>query len=165
MQSRSQEDFDRDFSDMVSGLRMAGFDAVPPPPQPVDPPDLRDETADAAGLASTGPRSDDDTRAAGDGGSEPFNLSAAMAQAEPDEVDTAEFVPPPLEPLSLPTGWRAVGWACAAYVLAVLVLTIVGVRLPAWAGWAAVIAFPTALFIGWRSLPKDRDPDDDGAVV
>lgn len=147
MTDRRQEDFDRDFRAMVSGLEMDDADPPEPAPTPTEPPDLR--------AASSPPADEPDM----------FNLSAALEEAGPEEPDPAEYTPPPLPPMRRPRGWAALGWVLAAYVATVLVLTIVGVRLPGWAGWLAVVAFVAAILIGWRMLPKHRDPDDDGAIV
>lgn len=144
MSKRDQDEFDRDFSAMVSGLSMEGFSPASPPPAPAEPPDLR-----------VAPKPDPT----------PFNLTAAMEAAEPDEPERSDYVPPPLPPLRAPSHRGAIGWLCFSYVLITLVLTVMGVPLPAWAGWIAVVALIAAVLIGWRSLPKDRDPDDDGAVV
>ena len=144
MNSRRQEEYDRDYTEMVSGLKMEGFDSAPPTPPPADPPEMR-QTPDRP--------------------PEPFHQTAAKAEVEPDDPDPSEYTPPPLPPMKAPKGVAAFGWACAAYVLAALMLTIVGVQLPTWAGWLAVVAFVAAIIIGWRSLPKHRDADDDGAVV
>ncbi|WP_432559146.1 hypothetical protein [Granulicoccus sp. GXG6511] len=164
MNDRRQEDFDRDFTEMVSGLTMEGFGEASHTTRPVDPPDLRDSPRP---FDPSGPTANSAPRPPRPAAEPPkaFSFDSAMAEAEPDDPDPSEYTPPPLPPLRTPRGWAALGWACAAYVLAALLLTIVGVRLPGWAGWLAVIAFVAAVFIGWRSLPKDRDPDDDGAVV
>lgn len=149
MNERRQEDFDRDFTAMVSGLEMddLGPQQVESIEQPPDPPDLRElPTADPP--------------AAG------FNLEQALSQASPDEPDRSDYVPPPLPPMRPPRGLAIVAWALFGYSLAALILVILGVRLPSWAGWAAVVAFVAALVLGWRLLPKHRDPGDgDGAVV
>jgi hypothetical protein len=145
---RRQEEFDRDFTAMVSGLEMDGLhgdaeEAVPLP----EPPDLRR-------LRDPVPSADD------------FNLEQALTEATPDEPDRSEYTPPPLPPMRPPRGLAVVAWALFGYALVALVLTIAGVRLPIWAGGAAIGAFAVALVLGWRLLPRDRDPGDgDGAVV
>lgn len=154
MADRRQEDYDRDFAAMVSGIEM---DPLPQqsntPTEPAElpePPDFRTRRTPE----SRRPVVDD------------FNLSEALERVEPEEPDPAEYVPPPLPPMRAPRGAALVGWLCAAYVLVAVLLTAFGVPLPGWAGWAAVVAFVAAIGIGWRSLPKHRDPrDGDGAVV
>lgn len=153
MADRRQEDYDRDFAAMVSGIEMDPLPQQAPSPtdttELAEPPDFRMQRE------SMSPRRIED-----------FNLSDALDRAEPEEPDPSEYEPPPLPPMRRPQGLHLVGWICAAYVLAALVLTIVGVSLPIWAGWAAVVAFVAALVIGWQALPKHRDPSDgDGAVV
>lgn len=145
MSERRQEDYDRDFSAMVSGMAMEDF-GTDSTMSPIDPPDLR-------------PTPPEPSR--GD-----FNLGEALSRATPDEPDPSEYTPPPLPPMRAPRGLAALAWICFGYAVLALLLTIIGVRLPLWAGWAAVIAFVTAILVGWRLLPKDRDPDSgDGAVV
>lgn len=151
MPERRQEDFDRDFTEMVSGLDMAPFGPPPATDLAAEPADLREPQEHHRPLSPA---------------RDPLNLAEAIDRAEVEEPAPSEYLPPPLPPLQAPRGVQAVGWACAGYVLIALVLTIVGVRLPAWAGWVAIVAFVAALIIGWRSLPRDRDPGDgDGAVV
>jgi hypothetical protein len=149
MTERRQEDFDRDFTAMVSGLEMDGLDAEeaePAVPLP-EPPDFR--TLRPPDL----PAAD-------------FNLEESLSQASPDEPHRSEYLPPPLPPMRPPRGVAIVAWALFGYSLVALILIIIGVRLPSWAGWAAIVAFVAALILGWRLLPKDRDPGDgDGAVV
>ena len=153
MNERRQDEFDRDFTAMVSGLEMDGLygegenhdveDAILLP----EPPDLRKpHTPEPVG---------DD-----------FNLEQALTQASPDEPPRSEYTPPPLPPMRPPRGLAAFAWGLFGYALLALILTIAGVRLPEWAGWAAIVAFVAALVLGWRLLPKHRDPgDNDGAVV
>lgn len=159
MSDRRQEDYDRDFVAMVSGLEMAPLTSEPSSPadprdlpQPPEPPDLRVGRSEVI----------DPRPAARDY----FNLSQSLDDAEPDEPAPSEYQPPPLPPMRAPRGVSAVGWGCAAYVLLALILTVIGVRLPGWAGWLAIVAFVAAILIGWRSLPRHRNPEDgDGAVV
>lgn len=149
MSERRQEDFDRDFSAMVSGLEMDGVDAqeAEPAGPPPDPPDFRE-------LRAPDPPAVD------------FNLQEALSQASPDEPERADYVPPPLPPMQRPRRLAIVAWILFGYALVALILVIIGVRLPTWAGWAAVGAFVVALVLGWRLLPKHRNPGDgDGAVV
>lgn len=150
MAERRQDDYDRDFTAMVSGLEMEGVGTGSEPTTAEDlpePPDFR------VPRPLTSPPAD-------------FNLDRALSQASPDEPDRSEYIPPPLPPLRAPRGRAAIGWACFAYALVAFVLTVIGVRLPAWAGWAAIASFGTAIVLGWRSLPKDRDPGSgDGALV
>ena len=150
MRERRQEDYDRDFTAMVSGLELDGPDQaedttgavedaapLPAPPQPVQRPEADD-----------------------------FNLEQALDRNTPDEPHRSEYTPPPLPPLRPPRGLAAVAWGLFGYSLLALILTIAGVRLPEGAGWAAIVAFVAALVLGWRLLPKHRDPgDNDGAVV
>lgn len=149
MSERRQEDFDRDFTAMVSGLEMDGLDVEEAEPAvPLsDPPDFRT-------FRPPNPPAAD------------FNLEESLSQASPDEPDRSEYVPPPLPPMQPPRALAIVAWALFGYALVALILMIIGVRLPSWAGWAAIAAFVAALLLAWRLLPKQRDPQDgDGAVV
>jgi hypothetical protein len=45
-----------------------------------------------------------------------------------------------------------------------VLITAVGLRLPAWAGWLAIIGFVGALAVLIARLPRQRPPGD-GAVL
>lgn len=84
---------------------------------------------------------------------------------ELDELDLDELPRTPLPP------WRPSSVALAALVLVagsalVTLLLIFQVRLPWWAGWAALVGFLVGMGLLFTRLPRDRDEDsDDGAVV
>jgi hypothetical protein len=83
-------------------------------------------------------------------------------QPDPDE----QFVPEPLIPLVRPAWPAMVAWIAMGYaVLAVLAITL-GIKLPAWAGWAALICFVGGFGILMTRLPLHRPPDaGNGAVL
>ncbi|GAB3623435.1 hypothetical protein GCM10027418_15180 [Mariniluteicoccus endophyticus] len=95
-----------------------------------------------------------------------LNLEDAIDDVEVPEPPEEEWKPAPLPPPSHPSALAAVGWTCAAYAVAVVLLTIFRVSLPPVLGYLAIAAFVAALVIGFLKLPRDRDPyDGDGAVV
>lgn len=148
MPERRPEDYDRDFAELVSGLELGG--GPDSSPSPSEPPDLSSRR--------TPPRAPQP-----DPGW--FNLGESLDQAEPDEPDPSEWKPE-AQPMPRPKGPALVSLGLFGYCVVILVLVIVGVRLPMWIAWTAVGAFVAAMLIGWRALPRDRDPGDgDGAVI
>ncbi|MEL4357345.1 MULTISPECIES: hypothetical protein [unclassified Luteococcus] len=94
---------------------------------------------------------------------EPFNLTEAMAQAEPDEPDEP-FVPPQPR-LGRPTGV----WLACSILLGFAVVVglggLFGLPVRGLGPWA-VAAFVAGLVLLFVNLPRHpRDPDDDGARV
>lgn len=142
---RRPEDYDRDFEALVSGLGMKGSETESPRAEGT-PEEFESE-----------------------GERDWFRMDEAIERATPDpepEPGEAEYKPPPLPPLSRPSLLVAAGWLCFSYCVATVLLTIVGVSLPAWMGYLAVFAFVAAIAILIWRLPKNSDPrDDNGAVV
>ncbi|MEL4504170.1 hypothetical protein AAEX63_03955 [Luteococcus sp. H138] len=94
---------------------------------------------------------------------EPFNLTQAMDEVEPDEPDEP-FVPPTPR-WKMPTGV----WLACTILLGFAVVVALGWLFGApWrhlGGWA-VASFVAGLVLLFANLPRHpRDPDDDGARV
>jgi hypothetical protein len=68
---------------------------------------------------------------------------------------------PPLRRPALPALF---GWIGISYAVVFVLLTAVGVRLPAAAGWLAVAGFVSSFAIMLSRLPRSRPPGD-GAVL
>ena len=85
-----------------------------------------------------------------------------LDDADPEQVE--RFVPPPLEPLPRPDLLTALGWVGIGYAVLFVLVTAVGVRLPGWTGWLAIVGFVAALVILISRQPRHRPPGD-GAVV
>jgi hypothetical protein len=85
--------------------------------------------------------------------------AAAESTPEPER-----FVPPPLEPLPRPDLPSLLGWIGIGIAVLFVLITAVGIRLPAWAGWLAIIGFVGALAVLIARLPRQRPPGD-GAVL
>ncbi|NNG18532.1 hypothetical protein HJ590_02880 [Naumannella sp. ID2617S] len=147
MNERRPEDYDRDFAQLVSGLELGGGPESSPPP--ADPPDL------SARRTPRAHPSDPDW----------FSMDESLERAEPDEPDASEWKPDPLPAPRFGT-LALVSLGLFGYCLVVLLLVIFGAKPAPWVGWTAAAAFVAAMLIGWRALPRDRDPGDgDGAVV
>ena len=94
-----------------------------------------------------------------------FELPAAPPKrAEPAEPAEERFVPPPIDPIPRPGLPALLGWIGIGYAVAFILVTAVGLRLPDWAGWLAIVGFVGAFAILISRLPKDRPPGD-GAVL
>jgi hypothetical protein len=85
--------------------------------------------------------------------------AAAESTPEPER-----FVPPPLEPLPRPDLPSLLGWIGIGLAVLFVLITAVGLRLPAWAGWLAIVGFVGALAVLIARLPRQRPPGD-GAVL
>jgi hypothetical protein len=86
------------------------------------------------------------------------------AAAEPTPEQLEQFVPPPLEPLPRPDLPSLLGWIGIGLAVLFVLITAVGLRLPAWAGWLAIVGFVGALAVLIVRLPRQRPPGD-GAVL
>ena len=80
--------------------------------------------------------------------------------AEPEE----RFIRPPIEPLPRPKATALLGWMGFGYAVVFVLLTAVGIRLPALAGWLAIGGFVSSFAILVSQLPRSRPPGD-GAVL
>jgi hypothetical protein len=85
--------------------------------------------------------------------------AAAESTPEPER-----FVPPPLEPLPRPDLPSLLGWIGIGIAVLFVLITAVGLRLPPWVGWLAIIGFVGALGVLIARLPRQRPPGD-GAVL
>ena len=57
-------------------------------------------------------------------------------------------------------------WIGMGYAVLMMLAVVVGVRLPCWAGWLAIIGFVGGFGILVTRLPRKRPPDSgDGAVL
>jgi hypothetical protein len=82
----------------------------------------------------------------------------------PAEIEEERFVPPPVPPLRRPALPAVFGWIGISYAVVFVLLTAVGIRLPAAAGWLAVAGFVSSFAILLSRLPRSRPPGD-GAVL
>ncbi len=85
------------------------------------------------------------------------------AVTEPTSVPPFEvehFVPPPVEPLPRPELPAVLGWIGIGYAILFVLLTAVGIRLPAVAGWLAIVSFIGSFTILIIRLPRSRPPGD-----
>jgi hypothetical protein len=87
-----------------------------------------------------------------------------LAPATEPVVDIEHFIPPPVEPLPRPGLPALVGWIGIGYACVFVLLTAMGVRLPASAGWLAIVCFVGSFAILITRLPRSRPPGD-GAVL
>ena len=93
----------------------------------------------------------------------PLQPGAPMEPTSP-QLEADQFVPPPVEPLPRPGVPAVLGWIGIGYAAAFMLLTAVGVRLPAVAGWLAIAGFVGSFVILLTRLPRSRPPGD-GAVL
>jgi len=92
------------------------------------------------------------------------DLPDPLAPATEPAVDLERFIPPPVEPLPRPGLPAVLGWIGIGYATVFVLLTAMGVRLPAVAGWLAIVGFIGSFAILITRLPRSRPPGD-GAVL
>lgn len=92
---------------------------------------------------------------------------AGLPDAHPGPPEQEErFVPEPPPPLPKPAWPVLLAWLGMGYALLMVLAVVVGVRLPAWAGWMAILGFVAGFGILVARLPRHRPPDaGDGAVL
>jgi hypothetical protein len=145
-----REAIDQAFADLVAGYHLTA-DRVDPP--------LAQHGAEQRPPVSAPPESWTDP------GSEhvPSPLPEPIEAARPAEPEE-RFIPPPLEPLPRLNAATLLGWMGFGYAVLFVLLTAVGVRLPALAGWLAIGGFVSSFAILVSRLPRSRPPGD-GAVL
>lgn len=94
----------------------------------------------------------------------PLQPPALMEPTGRSELEADQFVRPPVEPLPRPGLHAVLGWIGIGYAAVFVLLTAVGVRLPAVAGWLAIAGFIGSFVILLTRLPRSRPPGD-GAVL
>lgn len=94
-----------------------------------------------------------------------FRYSGPPTSEERPEPEP-RFVPEPPPALPRP-GWPALlAWLAMGYAVLAVLAAALGVRLPTWAGWCAVVGFIGGFGVLLTRLPRHRSPDaGDGAVL
>lgn len=162
--TRSSEDdraaVDRAFADLVAGYHLTS--------------DRPDPFADQLSAeAATATRDDDASTGRAD--QQPLFKMAEASDAQPsqDPLDPPElfeaeerFVPEPLGPLPKPAWPVLLAWIGMGYAVVAVLAAALGLRLPAFAGWLALIGFVGGFALLVTRLPRHRPPDaGDGAVL
>ena len=135
-EDRSDDAVDRAFADLVAGYHLTADRAEPAAPAPAREPD-REPTTWAA--------------------DHPLFRYEETEPDEPEEVEE-RFVPPPPPPLPKPAWPVLLAWLGMGYAVLMVLAVVVGVRLPAWAGWLAVIGFVAGFGLLVTRLPRSRPP-------
>lgn len=93
-----------------------------------------------------------------------FRFEEPVVEEEPDLDD--EFVPEPLMPLPRPAWPALVAWIAMGYAVLVVLAISIGIRLPTWVGWMALVGFVGGFGLLMSRLPRHRPPDaGNGAVL
>ena len=150
MSDDDREAIDRAFADLVAGYHLTADRADPP---------LAQHGAEQRPPVSAPPESWTDPAPEHVLSPLPEPIEAARPP-EPEE----RFIPPPLEPLPRLNAGALLGWMGFGYAVLFVLLTAVGVRLPALAGWLAIGGFVSSFAILVSRLPRSRPPGD-GAVL
>lgn len=141
-----RDEVDRAFADLVAGYHLTADRPEPPPPAPPTP--FTPAPSDATWAAD----------------------HPLFSYTEPDpepEVEVEErFVPDPPAPLPKPAWPTLIGWLGMGYAVLAMLAVVIGVRLPPWVGWLALVGFVGGFALLVSRLPRTRPPDaGDGAVL
>lgn len=146
-----REAVDRAFADLVAGYHLTAERTDAPPPPQVQPswPAPEPET-ERSSWAEDHPL---------------FRYESPPPASAPEEVEE-RFIPPPPPPLPKPAWPVLLAWLGMGYAVLMVLAVVVGVRLPGWAGWLAILGFVAGFGILVTRLPRQRPPDaGDGAVL
>ena len=160
--SRPSEDdreaVDRAFADLV-----AGYHLTSDRPDPLQDRSLREPAGELA------PTTTDDADPAWADEHPLFRFpDPATEPVAAEEPDTAEeqFVPEPPMPLPRPAWPALLAWIAMGYAVLAVLAAAVGVHLPRWAGWVALVGFIGGFGVLVTRLPRHRPPDaGNGAVL
>lgn len=150
MSDDDREAIDRAFTDLVAGYHLTADRSDPP---------LAQHGAEHRPPVSAPPESWTDAAPEHVLPAPPEPMEIAPP-AEPEE----RFIRPPVEPLPRLKATALLGWMGFGYAVVFVLLTAVGIRLPALAGWLAIGGFVSSFAILVSQLPRSRPPGD-GAVL
>jgi hypothetical protein len=144
-----REAIDRAFADLVAGYHLTAERPDPPDSMPARAPEPAPEP--------------EGSRAA----EHPVFRFTQPVPVEPTPEPQAEvYVPEPLPPMARPGVPALLGWIGIGYAVVLVIAATFGARIPAWAGWIAVVSFLSGFTLLITRLPRHRPPDaGDGAVL
>jgi len=149
-----RESIDRAFAEMMAGYHLTA-----------DHPDAPDPTTDE-GVQPQPDRAvapPETTRP----DAQPLFVYQPPARDAADDLEVAErLVPGPPAPLPRPAWPVLIAWLGLGYSILVMLAAVVSIRVPAWAGWLALVGFVGGIGVLFYRLPRSRPPDaGDGAVL
>lgn len=147
-----REAIDRAFADLIAGYHLTSDRPDPlTPEKAVEPaPTRTDGEPPDSGWADSHPL---------------FSYPSPPAGNE-EPASEERFVPEPPRPLPRP-GWPVlVAWIGMGYAVLAVLAAALGLHLPAWTGWLALLGFVGGFTVLVTRLPRHRPPDaGDGAVL
>jgi hypothetical protein len=164
------ESVDRTFAEMMAGYHLTADRPDPLARLSEDPAGAVDRERPAS-VPLDKPRDDPDTSVPDRSWAEshPLFVYESAESADFEEVaETVEdrFVPEPLPPLSKPAWPVLIAWLGLGYSIVVMLAAVLGIGLPAWAGWMALAGFVGGMGLLFARLPRTRPPEaGDGAVL
>jgi hypothetical protein len=145
---QDREAIDRAFADLVAGYHLTAD--RPEPPEPAVATEPAPTEAPKLGWADDHPL---------------FRYDPEPEPA-PEPAPEERYLPPSPEPLPKPAWPVLLAWIGMGYAVLTMLAVVVGVRLPSWAGWLAIIGFVGGFGILVTRLPRNRPPEaGDGAVL
>jgi hypothetical protein len=166
---------DRAFADLVAGYHLTSDRPDPLREQSAtsDATTTRDPASEAAAETDAAPTTTDadgaaaaDRERAGWADSHPLFRYVEPPELPPPAATEDDFVPEPLMPLPRPAWPVLVAWIAMGYAVLAVLAAAIGVNLPNWAVWSALVGFIGGFALLVTRLPRHRDPDaGNGAVL
>ena len=149
-EGRDREAIDRAFADLVAGYHLTA--------------DAPEQAEHAARPERVEPAAEEKSGAWAD--DHPLFRYESPPAPEPEPEPEESYEPPPPEPLPKPAWPVLLAWLGMGYAVLMMLAVVVGVRLPGWAGWLAIVGFVGGFGILVTRLPRQRPPGaGDGAVL
>jgi hypothetical protein len=150
--AEDKESVDRAFAELVAGFHLTADRPEPPREADREPPPPEPGSVFPLPLPLPAPVE------------QPSTIAEPVDAPDPTRQETYDPGPPP--PLPRPAWPVGVGWLGLGYAMLTVLAVAVGVDLPRWAAWAAIIGFVGGFALLVSRLPRERPPDaGDGAVL
>ena len=174
--SRPSEDdrdaVDRAFADLVAGYHLTADRPDPHAEQRAEATTVNSDTLSVQDTPSAVPESAgaDEPRGPDAGWADNHPLfhfdDSVKAEVSADSEVEERFVPEPPMPLTRPAWPVLVAWLAMGYAVLAVLATALGLDLPVWAAWVALVGFVGGFGLLVARLPRHRPPDaGDGAVL
>jgi hypothetical protein len=155
--ARPSED-DREAIDRAFAELVAGYHLTADRPDPL--PRVGDDPRPAEPVATSAVHPDPPDAAA------TFTPPPPKPEPAVETPPEEHYEPEPLPPMGRPGARTLVGWIGIGFAVLVVIGRIVGLPIPIWVGWLAVVGFIGGFGLLVSQLPRTRSPEDgDGAVV
>ena len=157
-----REEVDRAFADLVAGYHLTAERPDPLLDATSSPDRAASDQATEPGVTTTEAAVPDSSWA----DSHPLFRYPEPPPPEEEPDREEPFVPEPLMPLPRPTWPALAAWIAMGYAVLCVFAATVGLKLPVWMGWTALVSFVGGFGVLIARLPRHRPPDaGNGAVL